>query len=105
MTVAARADPPWGRTVTEAVVSEAAFMGFENVAVGAAVIATPVAVSAGVVAVIVGGAGVVVKLQLTGAASPGPSVAAAAVEIWAVKVVLGARSAVGSMVTRLVAAS
>ena len=58
-------------------------MALEKVAVGETVRATPVAVSAGVVAVTVG-AGTVVKLQLTAAASATPSAEVAAVVIWAV---------------------
>ncbi len=104
MTVAATGEPPWGRTVTEAALSEPTVMAREKVAVGEVASGTPMAPFAGVVAVTVG-AGRVVKLQLTGAARVAPSAAEAAVEIWATYVVPVARSEVGLMTTRLLAES
>src|SRR5919197_1640811 len=94
--------PPCGVSVKLALVIVVASIALEKVAVGATVIATPVALLAGVLAVTVGAVLTVVKLQDTADASATPSAAFTVVSSFAVYVVLLASAADGVTVAVLV---
>src|SRR5437764_109839 len=83
-TEAATGEPPAGVSVKLLLVIVDAFIALEEVAVGATLVATPVAPFAGVFAVTVGALFTVVKLQLNALASATPSAAFTVVSSFAV---------------------